>query len=239
MRLDQLLVARGLSRTRSQAKEAILRGAVTVDGLVARRAGQNVSYQAEVVAEANPYVSRGGHKLSHALTSFGVEVAGKWALDVGASTGGFTDVLLRNNAAHVIALDVGHDQLEPTLRAHTRVTVIDGVNARGLKAGDLPFAPELVVFDVSFISLALVLPRVLALAADTCSLAGLVKPQFEVGRDGLGKGGIVRDHAAGERAVDQVIEVIAGLGFQPLGKTPSPITGADGNREWLVAATRP
>ena len=238
MRLDQLLVARGLARTRSQAREAILRGAVSVDGVPARRASQNVADDAEIAAETSPYVGRGAHKLVHALECFGFDVTGAAALDVGASTGGFTDVLLRRGAARLIALDVGHGQLAPEIAADPRVIALEGVNARGLGAGDLPFAPEFVVFDVSFISLGLVVPPVAALAAPAARLVALVKPQFEVGRAAIGKGGIVRDEAAATAAVDNVAGVIEKAGCRVVGRTPSPIAGGDGNREWLVGAVR-
>lgn len=193
---------------------------------------------ARIEAEAEPYASRAAHKLVHALDTFTLDPAGTRALDVGASTGGFTDVLLRRGAAHVVALDVGHDQLVPALRDDPRVTVLEGCNARELDAGTLPYAPDFLTFDVSFISLAKVLPACLPVAAEGAALAALVKPQFEVGREAIGKGGIVRDRAAAEAAVARIEETIAGLGWQVLGRTPSPIEGGDGNAEWLVGARR-
>ncbi len=236
MRLDQLLVERGLARTRSQAREAILRGAVTVDGAPAKRPGQNVAHGAVLTAEADPYVGRGAHKLVHALDHFGLDPAGARALDTGASTGGFTEVLLRRGAAHVIALDVGHGQLAPVIADDPRVTVMDGTNARTLTAADLAYRPDFLTFDVSFISLTLVLPAVLATAAPAARMVALVKPQFEVGRAEIGKGGIVRDEGAALSAVDRVEAAVAAAGFSIMGRTASPIEGGDGNREWLIAA---
>lgn len=210
-----------------------------MDGAPARRPSQDVSETAAIEAETDPFASRGAHKLAHALDTFAIDPAGRQALDVGASTGGFTDVLLRRGAARVIALDVGHGQLLPALRSDPRVVVMEGVNARDLAEGDLAFAPDLVVFDVSFISLTKVLPAVLSLAAPAAQLAALVKPQFEVGREAIGKGGIVRDAAAASAAVDRVAETVATLGWRILGRAPSPIAGGDGNAEFLIGAERP
>jgi len=238
MRLDQLLVERGLSATRSQARDAILRGAVRVAGVTARRPGENVAEDVDVSADPAPYASRAAHKLVHALDHFRIDPAGAAALDVGASTGGFTDVLLRRGAARVAALDVGRGQLRPELADDTRVVVLDGINARHVTSADLPFRPDLVVADVSFISLRLVLPPVLSAAAKRARVVALVKPQFEVGRAALGKGGIVRDETAAHAAVGAVERVVAAAGFRLLGRTASPIAGATGNREWLIAAHR-
>ena len=217
----------------------IRRGTVRVDGAPARRPAQDVAETAALAAEADPFASRAAHKLGHALDSFSIDPAGASALDVGASTGGFTDLLLRRGAARVVALDVGRDQIVQELRADPRVTVMEGVNARDLAPGDLPYAPDLLVFDVSFISLTKVLPACLALAAPAAALAALVKPQFEVGREAIGKGGIVRDAAATEAAVARVEAAVAALGWRLLGRTPSPIAGGDGNTEWLIGARRP
>ena len=229
------MVERGLARTRSAAREAILRGAVTVAGVPAQKPGQTVSLGTPVAAEASPYVSRGGHKLAHALDHFAVPVDGRTVLDIGASTGGFTDVLLRRGAAHVIALDVATDQLDPTLAADPRVTVQDGVNARAVTPDDVPKNIDLIVADVSFISLRLVLPPAIA-AAPNAALVCLFKPQFEAGRDALGKGGIVRDQAAVTHAQDALTATLAALGKPIRGWTPSPIPGGDGNTELLFAA---
>jgi 23S rRNA (cytidine1920-2'-O)/16S rRNA (cytidine1409-2'-O)-methyltransferase len=213
-------------------------GAVTVDGVVARTAGQAVTEAADIVAEPG-FVGRGALNLAAALDRFGHDPRGADALDVGASTGGFTEVLLARGARRVIALDVGRGQLHATLAADPRVTSLEGVNARHLAAGDLPFAPDLVVVDVSFISLTLVLPPVLALAAPAARLVTLVKPQFEVGRAHIGKGGIVRPGAPVEAAVGRVVAAVAAAGFRPLGTIASPIRGGDGNEEVLLAAVRP
>ena len=236
MRLDRVMVERGLSATRSQAREAILRGVVRVAGNVATKPGQNVPGDAAVMSEAAPYVGRGAHKLAHALDHFALDPHDAMALDVGASTGGFTEVLLRGGVRHVVALDVARDQLAPSLAVDHRVSVLDGVNARHLEA--LPYPPDFVVADVSFISLTLVLPPVLALAAPCATLVALVKPQFEVGRALVGKGGVVRDGDAARAAVDRVATAIERAGLSILGTTPSPIAGGDGNREWLIAARR-
>lgn len=220
-----------------------MRGAVTVDGVTAKRAGQTVSNTTEIrtdlAAGTEPYVGRGAHKLIDALNTFGIDPAGAHALDVGASTGGFTDVLLRRGAAQIVALDVGTGQLAGHLAADHRVVVMDGVNARDLRPEMLPIAPDLVVVDVSFISLRIVLPAVLSCASEQCQLVALVKPQFEVGRAAIGKGGIVRNEKAILASVDGVAGLILAEGWAEIGRTPSPISGADGNREWLLAAARP
>ena len=237
-RLDQALVTRGLSRTRSQAREAILRGAVRVDGEVARRASQRVDEGARLETTGEAWVSRAAHKLIAALDHFAIDPEGALALDIGASTGGFTEVLLARGAAKVIALDVGHDQLAAPLRRDPRVTVTEGVNARHLTREALPFAPDLIVSDVSFISLRLALPPALELAAPGARLAALVKPQFEVGREHIGKGGIVKDEAVALAAVAAVREMVDAAGYRVDEAIPSPIEGGDGNREWLIAARR-
>jgi 23S rRNA (cytidine1920-2'-O)/16S rRNA (cytidine1409-2'-O)-methyltransferase len=242
MRLDEVLVARGLFASRSRARDAILRGTVTVDGLGETRPAQPVTPTAEI-AVADPargYVSRAALKLVAALDAFDLDPAGRVALDVGASTGGFTQVLLERGAGHVVALDVGHGQLHETLRADPRVTVLEGLNARDLAAGDLGGRrPDMIVSDVSFISLKLALPPALALAAPGALGVFLVKPQFEAGRAAIGKGGLLRDPEDGPR----VAHDLAGwLGKQPgwrmLGVMPSPIAGGDGNREFLLAGVK-
>ncbi|WP_226579309.1 TlyA family RNA methyltransferase [Acuticoccus sediminis] len=238
MRLDQALVERGLSRTRSQAREAILRGAVRVDGQVVTRAAHRVGGGTLLETVGESWVSRAAHKLIAALDAFGIDPAGARALDVGASTGGFTEVLLSRGAAHVVALDVGHGQLAASLRGDPRVTVMEGVNARHLSGADLPYAPDLIVSDVSFISLRLALPPALGLAAPGARLVALVKPQFEVGPAHIGKGGIVKDEPAALRAVADVSAAIAACGYSVSDAIPSPIEGGDGNREWLLAAER-
>jgi 23S rRNA (cytidine1920-2'-O)/16S rRNA (cytidine1409-2'-O)-methyltransferase len=242
MRLDEALVARGLFSSRSRARDAILRGTVLVDGRGETKPAQPVGATAEI-AVADPargYVSRAALKLIAALDAFDLDPAGRIALDIGASTGGFTQVLLERGAGHVVALDVGHGQLHETLRADPRVTVLEGLNARDLAAADLgEHRPDMIVSDVSFISLKLALPPALALAVPGTLAVFLVKPQFEAGRAAIGKGGVLRDPADGPR----VAHDLAGwLGRQPgwrtLGVMPSPIAGGDGNREFLLAGVK-
>ena len=242
MRLDEALVARGLFASRSRARDAILRGTVSVDGLSETKPAQPVASTAEI-AVADPargYVSRAALKLIAALDAFDLDPAGRVALDIGASTGGFTQVLLERGAGHVVALDVGHGQLHESLRADPRVTVLEGLNARDLAATNLgDTAPDLLVSDVSFISLRLALPPALALAAPGALGVFLVKPQFEAGRAAIGKGGLLRDPDDGPR----VARDLAGwLGNQPdwraLGMIPSPIAGGDGNHEFLLAGVK-
>jgi len=248
-RLDALLVARGLAATRERARALILAGQVRVDTPASKagtplKAGTMVPDDAAVALAVpdHPYVGRGGLKLAHALDVFAIDPRGRVALDVGASTGGFTDVLLQRGAARVVALDVGHGQLAWSLRTDPRVVVIEKVNARTLTADQLgPDAPrvfDLVTVDVSFISLRLVLPALVPLLAPDGRLVALVKPQFEAGRDDVGAGGIVRDAAVHERVVAEVVAEAARLGLAHRGTTPSPIAGAEGNREFLAAFDR-
>ena len=183
-------------------------------------------------------MSRGGLKLVAALEAFGIDPAGRTCLDVGASTGGFTDVLLTRGAGQVVAVDVGRDQLHPRLRADPRVLEMSGTDIRSLAPGDLPTAPSLIVCDASFISLALVLPPALRLAAPTCILVALIKPQFEVGPGGTRKG-LVRDAALRASACDRIVALVGSLGWSVHGVRPSPITGRDGNQELLLGASRP
>lgn len=240
-RLDQLLVTRGLAESRSRARAAIEAGGVTVDGKPARSASQGVDDKAVVTyADAHRFVGRGALKLDHALTLWPVAVEGRTVLDVGASTGGFTQVLLERGAGHVVALDVGHGQLHDSLRADPRVTVREGLNARDLTVADLAgHRPDMLVSDVSFISLTLALPPALDLAAPGALGVLLVKPQFEAGRAAIGKGGLLRDPADGPRVAD---DLAGWLGRQPgwrtLGLLPSPIAGGDGNREFLLAGVK-
>jgi 23S rRNA (cytidine1920-2'-O)/16S rRNA (cytidine1409-2'-O)-methyltransferase len=235
-RLDLLLVDRGLAPSRERARALILAGQVRVDGQAVSKAGTAVAAGAEVALAQpdHPYVGRGGLKLAHALDEFHVEVAGREALDIGASTGGFTDVLLRRGAARVVALDVGHGQFDWRLRNDPRVVVIEGKNARFLDPGDLPGPVDLVVIDVSFISLTEILPRVPPVARPGADIIALVKPQFEAGREEVGRKGIVRDPAVHARAVDRVTAAAGDLGLARVAMTPSPITGAEGNREFLL-----
>ena len=241
-RLDQILVARNLFETRSRARDAISRGTVCVDGIAVTKPGHLVAAGAAITIDdpARGYVSRAALKLAPALDHFGLSVEGLDALDIGASTGGFTQVLLERGAAHVIALDVGHGQLHESLRGDPRVTCIEGLNARDLQACHLGGrAPQIVVSDVSFISLKLALPPALGLAAPGAHCVLLVKPQFEAGRAAIGKGGILRDPADGPRiAEDLRLWLDNQPGWRALGLAPSSIEGQDGNREFLLAGTR-
>jgi 23S rRNA (cytidine1920-2'-O)/16S rRNA (cytidine1409-2'-O)-methyltransferase len=234
-RLDMLLVDRGLAPSRERARALILAGQVTVNGQVVSKAGTPVAPDAlvELAAPDHPYVGRGGVKLAGALDSFGLDVTGRRALDIGASTGGFTDVLLQRGAASVIALDVGRGQLDWRLRTDARVVVLEGVNARMLSAADLPYAPDLVTIDVAFISLRHILPRLPAIVAPGADVVALVKPQFEAGRAEVKKG-IVRDPAIHARVLDEVTAAGAEVGLSRVAYTPSPITGQKGNVEFLV-----
>ena len=239
-RLDQLLVSRGLAPSRSRAADAIRRGEVTIDGRVETKPGAMVATDA-VIAIADPaagYVSRSALKLKGALDRFGLSVEGARALDVGASTGGFTQVLIERGAAHVTAIDVGHGQLAAAIAGDPRVTSIEGLNARDLDATQLAYAPDVVVADVSFISLTLALPPALALARAGAIGVFLVKPQFEVGREGIGKGGLVRDEATALAAVERIAAFVAASGWAVLGRMASPIAGGDGNQEYLIAARK-
>jgi 23S rRNA (cytidine1920-2'-O)/16S rRNA (cytidine1409-2'-O)-methyltransferase len=235
-RLDLLLVERGLAPSRERARAIILAGLVRVNGQPASKAGTPVALDAEVTLTMpdHPYVSRGGVKLAHALELFGVDPAGRLALDVGASTGGFTDVLLRRGATSVVALDVGHGQLDWTIRNDPRVIVREHVNARALTPADVPHEVSIVTVDVSFISLRHILPALRPFLGKDADIVALVKPQFEAGRAEVGRGGIVSDPAVHEAVVARVIQQAEAAGFVCAGQTPSPITGATGNREFFV-----
>jgi 23S rRNA (cytidine1920-2'-O)/16S rRNA (cytidine1409-2'-O)-methyltransferase len=243
VRLDALVVARGLAASRERARALILAGAVRVAGRPATKAGAAFPADAEITLAGadHPYVSRGGLKLAHALDTFGIAVPGRVALDIGASTGGFTDVLLQRGAAHVVALDVGHNQIDWKLRSDPRVHVLERVNARHLTAEQLPpsvRAFDVVTIDVSFISLTHILPAVPALLRPDGDVIALVKPQFEAGRGEVGTGGIVRDATVQARVVDDVTAAADALGLVRMGLTESPITGAEGNREFLLHLRR-
>jgi 23S rRNA (cytidine1920-2'-O)/16S rRNA (cytidine1409-2'-O)-methyltransferase len=228
-RLDVLLVERGLAESRAQAQALVLAGLVPGHA----KAGEQVDEGAELVVELPPrYVSRGGDKLEHALDELGVEVAGRDCLDVGASTGGFTDALLQRGAARVIALDVGRAQLHERLRSDPRVTVLERTNARELTA--LPFAPELVTCDVSFISVRLALPPVLMLAQPGWEALVLVKPQFEAGREEVGRGGVVRDREVHGRVLREIAEAALVWPAQTVGVVDSGLPGPKGNREFFL-----
>jgi 23S rRNA (cytidine1920-2'-O)/16S rRNA (cytidine1409-2'-O)-methyltransferase len=235
-RLDTVIVERGLAQSRERARALILAGQVRVDGQVVSKAGTPVSATADVALAApdHPYVGRGGIKLAHALDVFGISVAGRRALDLGASTGGFTDVLLQSGARDVVAVDVGHNQLDWKLRSDARVLVLEGVNARHLTTADVPHPVDIVTIDVSFISLALILPQVPPLLAAGADIVTLVKPQFEAGREEVGKGGIVSDPAVHEAVIARVTAIAESVGLERVAMVPSPITGASGNREFLV-----
>jgi len=244
VRLDSLLAERGLFSSRSRAAAAVLAGEVHL-GPGRRRAekpGQLVADDVELdVTAPPPFVSRGGTKLANALDTIGLDVAGRRALDVGASTGGFTDCLLQRGAAHVIALDVAYGELALTLRDDPRVTVLERVNARGLDPSALPYRPDLVVADVSFISLTKVLPAVLACTTERFDALVMVKPQFEVGRERVGKGGVVRDPALRREALVAAAEAARAEGAAVLGFASSGLPGPAGNREtfaWLAEAGR-
>jgi 23S rRNA (cytidine1920-2'-O)/16S rRNA (cytidine1409-2'-O)-methyltransferase len=234
-RLDKLLVTRGLAETRAKAQSLILAGQVFGGGRRLDKAGQLLPIDVELAIRAPaPFVSRGGLKLAAALERFGVEAAGKICLDIGSSTGGFTDCLLQRGAARVVAIDVGRGQLDWKLRQDSRVELREGVNARYLSPDDFTDRFDLVTADVSFISLTKILPVVPPLLRPTAFVITLIKPQFEVGRGEVGKGGIVRDEAAQLRVVEEITSFAAGLGMRARGVIDSPILGADGNREFLA-----
>ena len=241
IRLDKRLVDLGLAPSRERAQALVLAGQVVVGDHAAGKPRQLVDEEAPVrlKGEPMPWVSRGALKLIAALDRFAIEVAGRTALDVGASTGGFTDVLLARGARAVCAVDVGHNQLAWKLRSDARVTVREGLNARHLRAEDLPFAPDLVVCDASFISLTLLLGPMLTVGASAEWVVVLVKPQFEVGKGEVGKGGVVRDEAARQAVVDKVADFARSLGAEVVGVVESPITGPAGNVEYLMALRPP
>lgn len=240
-RLDQLLVARGDFASREKARRTIMSGRVRVDGRVVDKPGCAVGADSrvEVAAPAEPFVSRGGRKLAHALDHFALEVAGAVCIDVGASTGGFTDCLLQRGAARVFAVDVGYGQLDYTLRRDQRVVVMERVNARHLAPDDLPQPCDGATFDLSFISLVKVVPAVAPLVRSGGWLVTLIKPQFEVGKGRVGKGGIVRDEAVRRGIIEQRVEDLEAIGLRCGGWVDSPITGAQGNLEALAVFSKP
>jgi len=235
-RLDVALAERGLAPSRARAQALILAGKVTVDGRVVTKAGTQVTADAaiEVAEPDHPYASRGALKLEAALDAFDIDPGGLDCLDVGASTGGFTDLMLARGACRVIALDVGRGQLDWRLRTDDRVTVMEGINARHLGPDDLPFSVGLATMDVSFISIRLVVPAVLSHLDPGAHLVCLVKPQFEAGRNQVGKGGIVRDETVRRRVIDDTVAAVAEFGFELIGVIPSPIRGQKGNQEELA-----
>jgi 23S rRNA (cytidine1920-2'-O)/16S rRNA (cytidine1409-2'-O)-methyltransferase len=239
-RLDAELVRRGMARSRADAKRAIEEGRVTVAGMPASQASTLVLPDASIAfaPPENRFVSRGGEKLDGALARLDVDVAGKRWLDAGASTGGFTDRLLQGDAAAVLAVDVGYGQLDWKLRNDPRVTVMERVNVRSLVLNDLPWVPEGVVADLSFISLRLVLPALVGVSAPEAALVLLVKPQFEVGKESVGRGGVVRDPAVWRSAIENVVTEAARLGLGLVDVVPSHLPGPAGNREFFVHLVR-
>lgn len=236
LRADQLLVDRGLAESRARAQALILAGLVFLGDRKVEKAGAQVAQDAvlDVRGRDHPWVSRGGIKLAHAIDHFGIDVTGMVAIDVGSSTGGFTDVLLSNGAARVYAVDSGTNQLAWKLRSDPRVIVHEQTSARILTADHIPETVDIIVCDASFISLAKVLERPLGFARPGAQLAALIKPQFEAGRDEVGKGGVVRDPQVHERVCEQVRIWLTAQGWTVTGITPSPITGPQGNIEFLI-----
>jgi 23S rRNA (cytidine1920-2'-O)/16S rRNA (cytidine1409-2'-O)-methyltransferase len=239
-RLDVLLVERGLAETRAKAQALILAGAVFSGEKKLDKAGSAYAEDTplEVKSRDHPWVSRGGIKLAHALAHFAIDVSGLIALDIGASTGGFTDVLLQKGAARIYAVDVGHGQLAWKLRQDPRVVVLERVNARYLTAEQVPEPPAIVVCDASFIGLETVLPAALSLAKPEAQLVALIKPQFEVGPERVGKGGVVRDPALHREVCERIAAWLTGRGWDVAGIVESPIRGPEGNIEFLVYARR-
>jgi 23S rRNA (cytidine1920-2'-O)/16S rRNA (cytidine1409-2'-O)-methyltransferase len=239
VRLDELLVSRGLAQSRAEAARLILAGQVRLPGGVAPKAGRLVAPDTPLVRVAPaPFVGRGGEKLAGALDVLDVPIAGRVCLDVGASTGGFTDCLLSRGALRVYTVDVGHGQLHPRLRRDARVRVLEGVNARHLAPDRFPEPPSLATVDVSFISLEKVLPAIAACLAPSAEIVALVKPQFEVGRSRVGKGGVVRAWEARRAAVRGVAVAAAGIGLGVAGGAASPLQGPKGNREVFLHLAR-
>ncbi|WP_228244061.1 TlyA family RNA methyltransferase [Porphyrobacter sp. GA68] len=240
IRVDHLLVSRGLAESRTRAQALVMAGLVFAGEQKVLKPGQTVPEDAalEVRGRDHPWVSRGGVKLAHALDHFALDPAGAIAMDIGSSTGGFTDVLLQRGAAHVFAVDSGTNQLAWKLRQDARVTVLEQTSARVLTAQQIDRPCDWVVCDASFIGLAKVLERPLQLAARRCTLVALIKPQFEVGREEVGKGGVVRDPDLHRRVCDDAHAWAERLGFVVAGIVESPITGPEGNKEFLIAAQR-
>lgn len=238
-RVDVLLAERGIFPSRESARSAVLAGEVRVNGEIVTKAGEQVDEDAEIhVAERQRFVSRGGDKLAGAITSFDVPIAGRRAVDVGSSTGGFTDCLLQSDAASVAAVDVGYGQLAWSLRTDSRVTVFERTNIRHADPVALGAPFELVVADVSFISLRTVLPSLVSLMGADADLVALVKPQFEAGKGRVGKRGVVRDHTVHVSVLEDVVAAVRGAGLVVRGLTFSPITGPEGNIEFWIWAAR-
>jgi 23S rRNA (cytidine1920-2'-O)/16S rRNA (cytidine1409-2'-O)-methyltransferase len=240
-RADVFLVEHGYAKTRAEAQEAIEAGKVFFAGRRVTKPSQLMNETGPIKYErAHPYVSRGAMKLAHALNTFKIEPHQRVCIDIGASTGGFTELLLLRGAINVYAVDVGHGQLDPKLARDLRVVSLEKTNARDLTAKIIPEKPQAIVADVSFISLKLALPKALAMAEQGAWLVALVKPQFEVGRENVGKGGIVKDEAAQAAALAEIERwLVVEQGWSVLGTMESPLKGGDGNREFLIAATKP
>jgi 23S rRNA (cytidine1920-2'-O)/16S rRNA (cytidine1409-2'-O)-methyltransferase len=238
-RLDNLLVARGFFPSREQAQRAIMAGEVKIGTRVAAKASESLAADAEVFVESAPkFVGRGGLKLEGALDSFGIDVRDKVALDIGASTGGFTDCLLQRGARKVYAIDVGHDQLAWKIRNDPRVIVFEKVNARSLSRDQVPEDVDLCVIDVSFISLTLILPPAFSLLKPGGTLLALIKPQFELERADVGRGGLVRDAALHDKAAHKIHQFVEAGGHEVIGVVPSTITGTEGNQEFFLCARK-
>ena len=238
-RLDSLLVEKNLATSGNRARALIMSGRVTVDGKKVEKPGTAVKKDSEVIVEQDPrrFVSRGGLKLERAITEFNIDVRGKVALDIGASTGGFTDCLLHFGASRVYAFDVGHGQIDWKLRNDKRVVVREKINCRYLRAKDVGEKVEVVTIDVSFISLTMIIEPAVSVLADNATLIALIKPQFEVGRKDVGAKGIVRDEDKLTEVNGKIISYLSGLGFKVKGIIESPIKGSGGNREFLVCAS--
>ena len=237
MRLDLYLFSNGLAKSRTEAKGFITDGAVSVNGKTVQKPSLDIDpdFDSVTVREGlNPFVSRGGFKLAEALRAFKVSALGKKCLDIGASSGGFTDCLLQSGAQRVVAVDSGKDQLAQALRTDSRVSVIEGYNARYMKASDFDCLPELAVMDVSFISATYIIPSLGGILPAGADFICLIKPQFEVGRSAVGKGGIVKDEKERARAVERVVQCAELCGFTKCGVIQSPIRGGDGNIEYLA-----
>ncbi len=239
MRADQILLILGLFDSRAKAQAAILAGLVSADGELVRKASQDIAVNAKIIAKApHPYVSRGGVKLAHAMQTFNISAAGKICMDIGASTGGFCDVLLRDGASYIYAVDTGREQFHYSLQTHPKITLMEGQDVRNLSTTHINKPIDLVVIDVSFISLSLVLPAALQFCASNAELIALIKPQFEVGKANIGKGGIVKDETLYEGVFERITEKLCDLGWKPREIIASPVTGGDGNREFLITAQK-
>ena len=241
MRIDLYLAEAGIVSSRTEARRCIEGGLVTVDGKEITKPSFDVSGLEELVAvkpRERSFVGRGGLKLEGAFECFGISAEGKLCVDIGASSGGFTDCLLQHGAKHVIALDSGRDQLVESLRRDARVTSVEGYNARYMTPSDLPYTPQLAVMDVSFISATYIIPALSHCLVEGADFVLLIKPQFEVGREGVGKGGIVKSQSARDAAVKRVTECASGFGFRLMRMIESPIRGGDGNIEYLAHFVR-